>query len=76
MVAPKAPPPARGERPTPAPRPIAQLQWRPGNWRWDGAAFVWDPGRWIDRPTPTALWSPGRWIPRGADWVWEPGKWI
>jgi hypothetical protein len=46
------------ERPPEAPAPLPEVRYAPpnpgmvwiaGNWHWDGARYVWLPGRWESR---------------------------
>lgn len=60
MTAPKAPPADKVEKIPPAPHAVEAMQWRPGRWHWDGRAFTWETGEWIDRPSKSVLWSPGK----------------
>ena len=73
MPAPYRPPPNRAEIPPPALSP--QSLWEPGFWRWNGARFVWSPGRYIERPHPDANWMPGYWEQESGGWVWVEGRW-
>ena len=75
IVAPMPPPPPRYEVVPPPARPAEIVQWRPGHWHWDGRAYVWVPGEYIERPRPAAIWVPGHWDERGGRWVWVEGRW-
>ena len=55
--------------------PGVDFAWRPGYWRWGGAAHVWVGGEWIRRPHAGAEWIPGHWAERGPGWVWIEGHW-
>jgi hypothetical protein len=67
-------PPLRSEI-VPA-KPAERLTWQPGHWRWNGRAYVWVAGRWIEHPVPGLQWVPGHWIWRaGVGWIWAPGHW-
>jgi len=67
------PPPPVVETP-PSP-PVAGQVWTPGYWSWDGARYVWVPGRYVVAPFPDAVWVGGRWVHRGPRWGWVDGHW-
>lgn len=69
---PPIPPPRAEMRPPP---PRERLVWQEGHWHWNGGAYDWIPGHWIERPAPSAVWVPGRWVSQGGAWVWEPAHW-
>lgn len=69
------PPPAPFQTVPPPPGPPGRMAWRPGYWRWNGHAYVWQGGRYLRTPRPYAAWVPGRWVPRYGRWVWVPGHW-
>lgn len=50
-------------------------EWRRGHWVYDGAAFSWIAGHFIDRPGPTAVWAHDRWERRSYGWAFIPGHW-
>jgi hypothetical protein len=77
IIAPHAPPPPRHERipPPPPGRPAEIVVWDPGHWHWDGRAWVWRPGHYIERPRREAKWVPGHWATRGPQYVWVEGHW-
>src|SRR5689334_7938924 len=75
VVAPVAPPPPRVEAVPPLPRPAEIVEWRPGHWHWDGRAYVWISGEYVERPHRAARWEPGHWAARPQGWVWVPGHW-
>jgi len=68
-----APPRARvehhGHRPSP------NHVWLNGYNRWDGRAYVWEPGRWEVRPRARAVWVAPRWVHRHHGWVFVEGHW-
>jgi WXXGXW repeat (2 copies) len=72
-VAPYPPPPMRAEIPPLA--SSADALWLVGHWRWTGAKYDWTPGRYVQRPTPTANWLPGYWQQGPSGWVWTDGHW-
>jgi YXWGXW repeat-containing protein len=73
VVAPTAPPPPQAETPPPAPGP--SYVWRTGHWWWDGAQYVWKPGRYVMPPTTVARWRPGYWQEGPSGWFWVDGSW-
>jgi hypothetical protein len=73
LAAPQPPPPTRAEIPPPAPSPRAL--WRFGHWSWNGSKFVWTPGRYVERPSPTASWIPDYWEQRPEGWIRVDGQW-
>jgi WXXGXW repeat (2 copies) len=72
-VAPYPPPPRRAEIPPPV--PSADSLWLVGHWSWAGAKYIWTPGRYVQRPTPTANWRPGYWDEEAGGWLWTEGHW-
>jgi WXXGXW repeat (2 copies) len=74
IAAPRPPPPTRAEIPPPAPSPRAL--WQFGQWSWNGRQFVWSPGQYVERPSPTASWIPGYWEQRPEGWVRVDGQWV
>ncbi len=70
-----APPPPRHEV-IPAPPPEHRdWVWQAGYHRWDGRAYVWVPGTYVEPPHPRARWVPGHWAPRHGEYVWIEGHW-
>lgn len=67
------PPPVVIEHPGPRPHP--GWAWVAGYHRWDGARYVWVPGRWVMPPRPRAVWVPGHWRRRPDGYVWIEGHW-
>jgi hypothetical protein len=50
--------------------------WVEGYHRWDGAAYVWVPGRWALPPAGFHTWVPGHWVHHGAEgYYWVDGHW-
>jgi hypothetical protein len=74
VAAPQPPPPIRVEIPPPA--PSSQALWRFGHWSWDGRQFVWNPGQYVERPSPTASWIPDHWEQRPEGWIRVDGQWV
>lgn len=73
LVAPYPPPPKRAE--IPPPPSSTDALWQGGHWSWNGARFVWIPGSYIRRPTPTTNWMPGYWDQDSRGWIWTDGHW-
>jgi WXXGXW repeat (2 copies) len=67
------PPPPRREVIGVAPR--SGVVWVNGNYEWDGARYVWAPGRWARPPRRHAVWVGPRWVQRRHRWVKTPGRW-
>jgi len=67
------PPPLQAEVVPPAP---VGRYWEPGHWQWNGAQYVWVPGRYIVRAAGVTHWEHGHWENRGGAWVWVPGHWV
>jgi len=59
----RPPPPARG------------YVWIGGFHRWDGARYVWVPGRWDRPPRPHAVWVPAHYAHRHGGYVLIEGHW-
>lgn len=57
------------------PPPTPGSVWTPGFWSWNGARFVWVPGRYVIPPFPAAVWVGGRWMHYGHRWAWRDGRW-
>jgi hypothetical protein len=55
--------------------PHVGMVWQPGYHRWDGAAYVWTPGVWVDPPHPHARWVAPRYRHRGDHWEFHEGHW-
>ena len=72
--------------PTPPPAPIAEVVpappgppemwvWQRGHWRWNGREYVWQRGRYVERPHRAAQWVPPHWQERAGGWVYVTGHW-
>ena len=59
----------------PGPRPGPDYVWIAGYHRWDGARYVWVPGRYDRAPHPGAHWVAHRWVHRNGGWVMQEGHW-
>ena len=57
------------------PPPERGFVWIDGYHRWDGAHYVWVPGRWDRPPHPGGHWVAHRWVHRHDGWVLEEGHW-
>jgi hypothetical protein len=67
------PPPPREYVPV---RPGPRYVWVGGFQRWDGARYVYVPGRWVLPPRPYYhQWVPGHWRETRRGWVWVEGHW-
>jgi hypothetical protein len=49
--------------------------WKFGHWRWNGQQYVWVPGQYAERPSPTANWIPDYWKEGPSGWLWVEGQW-
>lgn len=67
------PPPVVIEHPGPRPHP--GWAWVAGYHRWDGRAYIWVPGHWVEPPRPRAVWVPGHWRRGPGGWYWMEGHW-
>ena len=56
-------------------RPSRGHVWVSGYHRWDGRAYVWEPGRWEMPPRPRAVWVAPRWRHGHDGWVFTEGRW-
>lgn len=61
------------ERPGPIPR--RGFVWIGGYQRWNGARYVWVPGRWVRPPHRHARWVPAHWRHVRHGWVFVEGHW-
>jgi YXWGXW repeat-containing protein len=66
------------------PRPILEPRiappgpgyvWVVGFHRWNGARYIWVPGRWTIPPRANARWRPGHWAHDRRGWYWRDGHW-
>lgn len=73
VVAPTAPPPPQAEIPPSAPAP--SYVWEPGHWSWNGLQYIWQPGKYVERPTVSATFVAGHWEQHQSGWVWVQGHW-
>jgi hypothetical protein len=67
------PPAAVVEARTSAPGP--GYVWIAGFHRWNGASYVWVPGRWERPPRARARWAPGHWVHGRQGWYFVEGRW-
>jgi len=56
-------------------RPSPRHVWIPGYQRWDGRAYVWEPGRWELPPHAHAAWVAPRWEHRHNGYYFREGRW-
>lgn len=73
QVAPQAPPPPPTEVLVVAPGP--GYAWCPGELTWNGAGWVWLPGRWLVPPQPGVVWIEAHWTRGERGWHHSPGRW-
>ncbi len=59
----------------PPPHEHPDWAWHAGYHRWDGNAYVWVPGAYVEPPHPHAHWVEGHWVHRNGGWVWKEGHW-
>ncbi|HEY5949002.1 MAG TPA: YXWGXW repeat-containing protein [Kofleriaceae bacterium] len=70
---PPAAPPVR-EEPV-APKPTTTAVWTPGNWQWDGHAYVWIEGAWRIPPDAQHTWQRPTWNVNAGKAIYVPGGW-
>jgi hypothetical protein len=56
-------------------RPGPRYVWIAGFHRWDGRAYVWEPGRWELPPRERAVWVAPRWEHRHDGYAFREGHW-
>lgn len=66
------PPPVVEVRPA---MPGPGYVWIGGYHRWDGARYVWTPGRWAVPPHRGGAWVAGHWTHRHDGYIWVEGHW-
>jgi len=69
-------PPIRSEQVPVPPRSSVVLIWQPGHYNWNGNAYVWIPGEWVDRAGHGTLWQDGYWEQTAQGSVWLPAHWF
>ena len=69
----QAPPPPQVETIVVAPGP--DYYWCGGEWRWNGVAWIWFPGRYVIRPHSGAVWVEARWVHGPRGWYRVSGRW-
>jgi hypothetical protein len=69
------PPPRPVETIPPPPHEHPGWAWHEGYHRWDGHAYVWVPGYYVEPPHPNAQWVRGYWAHRNGGYVWVEGHW-
>ena len=55
--------------------PGPEYVWIGGYHRWDGSAYVWEPGKWEKPPREHAVWVAPRWEHRSDGYVFVEGRW-
>jgi hypothetical protein len=55
--------------------PSPKHVWIGGYHRWDGKAYVWEPGRYELPPREHAVWVAPRWEHRHDGYVFVEGRW-
>ncbi len=69
-------PAARREQIPPPPRGGDRHVWQPGHWQWNGRAYEWVAGHYVEYSRHRGgRWVPGHWVQRGREQVWVPGHW-
>jgi len=74
------------------PPPNPGFAWVPGHWVWQGDAWFWVKGHYVEgtvppmpapvvevrpvAPSPAHAWVRGHWGWEGARWNWHPGIWV
>jgi WXXGXW repeat (2 copies) len=56
-------------------RPGGEFVWVDGYHRWDGARYVWVPGRWDRPPHHGQRWVAHHWVHRNGGYVMVEGHW-
>jgi hypothetical protein len=54
---------------------VATAVWTPGQWQWDGRAYVWIAGAWRIPPTREHEWKPATWSVSTRGAIFVPGGW-
>ena len=49
--------------------------WVAGHYEWNGRAYVWRRGYWVDA-RPGYDWRPAQWVQVGPRWQYQPGGWV
>ena len=73
VIAPTAPPAPQTEIPPPAPTP--SYVWEAGHWAWNGLQYIWQPGKYVEKPTVSATFVSGHWEEHPNGWFWVQGHW-
>jgi WXXGXW repeat (2 copies) len=69
------PPPAAPPPETQPARPTVTAVWTPGQWQWDGRAYVWIAGSWRIPPSQEHTWTPAGWTIGARGAIFVPGGW-
>jgi hypothetical protein len=77
IIAPTAPPPPRVEIvPAAPPQSTQAMGWQAGHWAWNGTAWSWEEGQYVQAPQAAAVWEPGHWSQQASGgYVWVDGHW-
>lgn len=73
QMGPPPPPPTETVPPVPTEHP--DWAWHDGYHRWNGTAYEWVPGTYVEPPYKGAKWVPGHWDHRHGGYVWVEGHW-
>jgi hypothetical protein len=71
-----APPPPQVEIVPKPPISAVPLVWRPGDWRWTGSGYAWQPGDYEPMAGHGRQWLPGHWDGDDGRYAWVPGHWL
>ena len=55
--------------------PGPEYVWVQGYHTWNGAAYVWTPGRWDRPPRARAVWVAAHWVRERRGWYFVEGHW-
>jgi hypothetical protein len=69
----RTPPPLRYERPGISPGP--NYAWQEGYWRPEGGRYIWNAGRWNQRPYEGANWNHPHYDHYDRGWQMHEGHW-
>jgi hypothetical protein len=73
VIAPTAPPAPQTEIPPPA--PVPSYVWEAGHWAWNGLQYIWQSGKYVEKPTVSATFVSGHWEEHPNGWFWVQGHW-
>jgi hypothetical protein len=75
VIAPTAAPAPQTEVPPPAPAPAPSYVWEAGHWAWNGLQYIWQPEKYVEKPTVSATFVSGDWEEHPNGWFWVQGHW-